>query len=140
MTQVMATEVKVRIPENLYQRLSHRAHQTQRAFEDELLATVTTGLLVSDELPLAVEDELFQLETLSDDLLWRIARRRFNPMQANKLERLHLKAQRQPLTTTERKREQALVHEYERILLLRARAARLLKDRGINISSLFDGQ
>lgn len=46
MTQVIATQVTVRIPQNLYQRLSHRAHQTQCAFEDELLATVTTGLSV----------------------------------------------------------------------------------------------
>lgn len=138
MTQLIDTQVTVRIPQNLYQRLSHRAHQTQRAFEDELLATVNTGLSVSDELPLAVEDELSQLEVLSSDLLWRIARSRFNPLRAGKLERLHLKAQRQPLTATEQRQEQALIHEYERILLLRARAARLLKDRGIDISSLLD--
>lgn len=138
MSQVMATEVKVRIPENLYQQLSHRAHQTQRPFEDELLATVATGLSVSDELPTHIENELSQLEVLSDDLLWQMARSRFNPIQAGKLERIHLKAQRQPLTVSERKHERALIHEYERILLLRARAARLLKDRGFDISSLLD--
>lgn len=138
MSQVIATEITVRVPEKLYQRLSHRAHQTQRAFEDELLATVATGLSMSDELPASLEDELAQLDVLSDDLLWRIARNRLNPLHANKLERLHLKAQRQPLTAAERKHEQALVHEYERVLLLRARAARLLKDRGVDISSLLD--
>jgi len=138
MTQVVATEVKVRIPENLYQRLSHRAHQTQRPIEDELLATVATGLSVSDELPTHLEDELSQLEVLSDQLLWQIARRRLNPIQAGKLERLHQKAQRQPLTASERKQEQALIHEYERVLLLRARSARLLKDRGVDISTLLD--
>lgn len=138
MSQVIATEITVRVPEKLYQRLSQRAHQTQRALEDELLATMTTGLSVNDELPSGVEDELAQLDVLSDELLWRIAHSRLTPLQANKLERLHIKAQRQPLTATERKQEQTLVHKYERLLLLRSRAARLLKDRGIDISSLLD--
>jgi hypothetical protein len=138
MAQVIATEVTVRVPEKLYKRLSQRAHQTQRAVEDELLATMATGLSVSDELPSSLEDELAQLNVLSDESLWRIARSRLNPLQAAKLERLHLKAQRQPLTATERKQEQIVVHEYERVLLLRARAARLLKDHGIDISSLFN--
>jgi anion-transporting ArsA/GET3 family ATPase len=93
---------------------------------------------VSDELPSSLEDELAQLNVLSDESLWRIARSRLNPLQAAKLEHLHLKAQRQPLTATERKQEQIVVHEYERVLLLRARAARLLKDHGIDISSLFN--
>lgn len=138
MAHLIATQVTLNIPEKLYKRLSYRAQQTQRAVEDELLDAVASGLPLSDELPSGLEAELAQLVVLGDDALWTIARSRLHPEQANKLERLHLKAQRHPLTTTERKHEQALASEYERILLLRARAARLLQDRGIDISTLLD--
>jgi len=136
MPPLTATQITVNIPEKLYQRLSYRAKQTRRAVEDELIDAVAGGLPGSDELPAGLEAELAQLEILSDDVLWQVARNRFAPDQANKLERLHLKTQRQSLTVAEQKSEQALSREYERILLIRARAARLLKDRGFDISSL----
>ena len=138
MGQLVATQVTVNIPEKLYQRLSHRAQQTQRAVEDELLDAVVSGLPLSDELPAGLEEELAQLDVLPDNALWYTARSRFHPIQANKLECLHTKAQRQPLTAAEQKQEQSLVREYERILLLRARATRLLKERGVDISALLD--
>lgn len=138
MGHLVATTVTVNIPEKLYERLSHRAQQTQRAVEDELLDAVASGLPLSDDLPADLETELAQLAVLGDNALWQIARSRLQPEQANKLERLHGKAQRQSLTAAEQKHEQILVREYERILLLRARAARLLKERGVDISSLLD--
>jgi len=136
MPQLATTQVTVNIPEKLYQRLSYRAKQTRRAVEDELIDVVASGLPGSDELPAGLEAELAQLEVLSGDALWQVARKRFAPDQANKLERLHVKAQRQSLAVTEQKSEQALSREYERILLIRARAARLLRDRGFDISPL----
>jgi plasmid stability protein len=136
MTPLAATPVTVNVPEKLYQRLSYRAKHTRRAVEDELMDAVVSGLPGSDELPAGLEAELGQLEVLSNDALWQVARKRFTPDQAHKLERLHLKAQRQTLTIREQKSEHALIQEYERILLIRARAARLLKDRGFDVSSL----
>ena len=68
--QLVATTVTVNIPEKLYQRLSHRAQQTQRAVEDELLAAVATGLPLSDDLPADLETELAQFAVLADNALW----------------------------------------------------------------------
>jgi len=128
--------ITVNIPDRLYRRLIHRAEQTQRTVEDELLDAAASGLPLNDELPPGLEDELQQLVVLSDDALWRVANSRLARERASKLERLHQKGQRQPLSVAERKLELELTRQYERAMLLRARAARLLKERGLDISAL----
>jgi hypothetical protein len=128
--------ITVNVSDRLYRRLMRRAEQTQRTVEAELLDAAASGLPLHDELPLGLEDELQQLVVLTDEALWRVADSRLAQERAGKLERLHRKAQRQPLSTAERKLELELTRQYERAMLLRARAAWLLKERGFDVSAL----
>ena len=129
-----AKSLTVDVPDRLYQRLIHRAEQTQRTVEVELLEAAVNGLPLNDELPSGLEDELQQLVVLDNEDLWRIASNRLARARASRLARLHQKAQRQPLSMIERKLEQELIQQYERAMLLRARAIWLLKERGFDFT------
>jgi hypothetical protein len=73
---------------------------------------------------------------LDDEALWRAARTRLPADAVEELERLHLKRQRQGLTASEDEQVAALVRQYERVMLVRAQAAALLKERGHDVSVL----
>jgi hypothetical protein len=128
--------ITIHVPDRLYRRLSHRAEQTRRTVEDEFLDAAVGGLPLNDELPPGLEDELQQLAVLSNDALLQIAGSRLTPAQARRLARLHRQAQSRPLSEAERRLELELMGHYERAMLLRARAVRLLAERGIDISPL----
>jgi hypothetical protein len=70
------------------------------------------------------------LELLNDEELWRVARNRLSEETRSDLEALNLKQQREALTPAEIRTLEQRVHEYDRAVLLRAEAARLLKERG----------
>lgn len=76
------------------------------------------------------------LEVLNDEDLWRAARNRLSEDARSQLEALNLKQQREPLTPAEKKTLGKLVGQYDRAVLLRADAARLLKERGHDVAKL----
>jgi hypothetical protein len=76
------------------------------------------------------------VESLADDDLWHLARKALSPEASRELEALHLKQRDDGLSREEDDRRAKLVQEYERTMLIRAQAARLLKDRGHDISGL----
>lgn len=55
---------------------------------------------------------------------------------AEQLEQLHFKRQREGLTAVETDEAAALLQRYERVMLVRARAAATLKQRGHDVSVL----
>ncbi|HEX3129850.1 MAG TPA: hypothetical protein VH394_21115, partial [Thermoanaerobaculia bacterium] len=55
---------------------------------------------------------------------------------SQELEALHARQRDQDLDPTEDATRAKLIHEYERAMLVRAQAAKLLKSRGHDISSL----
>jgi hypothetical protein len=126
----------VDIPEPIYQGLEQRARQTQRTVEAELLDALATALPVGDELPAELDEAASPLAALDDQALWQPARSRLASEAAAQLEALHLKRQRQGLTETEAQTLSNLVRQYERVMLVRARAAVLLHQRGHDISEL----
>ena len=83
-----------------------------------------------------LEDTLAQLSLLDDQALWRAARTTFAADAARQLEELHLKRQREGLAEHESQAAAALVQLYERVMLVQAQAAALLKQRGHDVSSL----
>ncbi len=131
-----AKSITIRIPDRLFRRLSHRAEQTRRTVEDELLDAAVSGLPLNDELPAGFEDELLQLAVLGDEALLRVAASRLAPTQASKLEDLHRQAQLRSPSAAEHKLAIELTRQYERAMLLRAYAVRLLAERGVDVSSL----
>jgi len=87
---------------------------------------------LSDELATAVA----ALTLLDDDGLWRAARSHLPATAARRMEALHDKRQSEGLTTAEQEALATLVQQYERSMLVRARSAALLQERGYDVSTL----
>lgn len=109
----------------------------RRTVEAELVEAVTTSLPDEpDELPADMAEAIAALHLLDDDALWRAARTCLAPRQAADIENLHLKRQREGLSASETEALATRMKEYTRIMLVRARAAALLKQRGHDVSVL----
>jgi len=131
-----AHAVTLRLPASLYDLFSSRAERAQRSLEAELLDAVATVAADEEELSLDVSKAVEALELLSDAELWRAARNSLSERDRSQLEALNLKQQREKLTPAEKETLERLVQLYGQAVLLRAEAARLLKERGQDISSL----
>jgi plasmid stability protein len=126
----------VQIPEPLYARLKQRAERSQRTIEAEMLDLLATTVPTTDELPPDFEETLAQLTLLKDDDLWQAARSHLAPEVAAELEALNRKRQREGLTEAETERAADLLQQFERSMLVGARAAALLKERGHDVIGL----
>ena len=129
-------QLTINLPEPLYNRLKQRAAQTQRSVEAELVDVVALALPVADALPTDLAEAISQLALLNDSDLWRAARSTLPAEAAERLEALHLKRQREGLAEQEEDEVASLTRQYERVMLVRAHAAQLLKQRGHDVSSL----
>jgi len=76
------------------------------------------------------------MDDLDDAALWEAARSRLSAEKSTQLELLHFKRQREGLSETEARTLSELVQQYERSMLIRARAAAILKLRGHDLSGL----
>jgi hypothetical protein len=107
-----------------------------RTLEAELLEVLTTAVPADESLPHSLSEDLARLDEMSDTDLWQAARSRLLENEAAQLEVLHLKRQHEGLSESEGHTLAELVGQYERSMLIRARAAALLKQRGHNVSGL----
>jgi len=132
----MAQTVILELPDQLYQHLAGRAAQTRRTVAAELLSTLIDALPEAVVLPDDLAATLAALALLDDDELMRAAQSYLAVEAAAELEELHLKQQHEGLTATEVDAQAALMQQYERAMLVRARSAALLKERGHDVSGL----
>lgn len=132
MTQTLVVE----LPSGLYTRIQERAAHANRSVQDELVQLLAASIPPADDVPAEVQQSFAALEMLDNEAVERAARTRLADELAAELESLHLKQQREGLTPPESARCAELVRAYERAMLIRAHAAALLKQRGIDISSL----
>lgn len=131
-----AHAITLRLPAPLFDHFRDRAERTRRSLEAEILDVVATAAADAEELPTDVARTLEDLRLLSDEELWRAARNQLSEAETTRLEALSSKQQEQSLTSREKKLLEQLVEQYDRAVLLRAEAARLLKTRGHEISVL----
>lgn len=131
-----AQTIMLNLPEALYQQLRSRAIQHKRSVADEVLNVLSESVPVDNKLPQDVEQAPSSLDALDDYALWSLARSRMSPEAAEHLKDLNLKQQREGLSGVESKESELLLGQYERTMLIRARAAVLLKERGQDVSSL----
>ena len=89
-----------------------------------------------DELSPDLIETVQALEKLDDGELWRLARTAMSLEASQELEALHFKQQDEGLSPEEDATRAKLIQEYERVMLTRAKAAVLLKDRGHDISGI----
>ncbi|HEV8580086.1 MAG TPA: hypothetical protein VGX68_13520 [Thermoanaerobaculia bacterium] len=83
-----------------------------------------------------VAEAVAALELLSDAEHWRAARSSLAEADRLRLEALNHNSRKENLTLAEEKTLERLLLQYDRAILLRAEAARLLKERGHDISGL----
>jgi hypothetical protein len=129
-------QVTITLPEKIYQRVKRRSQIMKRSVADEVVATVTAALPEQETLPPDIEQELLALVLFSDEELWRAARM---TAPADKVERMQIlveKQQLEGLTEVEKQEAALLSHFFTRIMLVRAKAAVLLKERGHDIDQL----
>lgn len=126
--------VTLRLPEPLYQRIRHTAQIMRQPIEDFLLDAVTTALPLLDDLPSELVDDVAALTTLNDMALWRAARQTMSESRQERMESL-MEARNQGTLPHEKQQElDELLHEYKRIVMIRAQAAVLLQQRGYDVS------
>ncbi|WP_437597740.1 hypothetical protein WMF28_34130 [Sorangium sp. So ce590] len=125
------------LPEPLYERLARRAIRTHRTVEAEIVEAVSSSLPEEPgELPADMAEAIAALHLLDDEDLWRAARTCLAPEKAADLEELHIKRQGEGLSASETEALATLMSETTRIMLVRSRAAALLKQRGHDVSGL----
>lgn len=128
---------QLNIPDDLYQRLKQRAEEAHRTVEAQLVKTISAGLVIEEEeLPIDIANALAALETADDEALWRAARSRVPLEIAREVQKLKRKQQRGSLTEAERHKLDELLHQYDLVMLIRAKAAALLKQHGHDVDVL----
>jgi hypothetical protein len=125
-----APTLTLQLPDPLYARLEERARRANRSVEDELLDTLAVA--VPDDPANAVAD----LHLLDDAALWQAARGRLAAAALERLGELNDLRQRAGLSAAEAAEAAALTRQYEQAVLVRARAAALLRARGHDVSGL----
>ena len=128
--------LSIRVSERLLQSLKRRATRQHKSLEKEVADLLATGLQQSDMSADDVVELLQPLEMLTDDDLWNAVRSRLPRRLSSELEKLHQKRQRDGITKSERARARLLTDQFERCLVIRARAIELLHARGHDVSRL----
>jgi hypothetical protein len=131
-----AHAITLQLPESLYESFKRKADEARRTVEAEVLDAVAQAAPETDELPPDLVDSLAQLDAFEDEALWQLARSHISREESTELEDLHLKRQSVGLAAAEKARTAFLVGQYERAMVLRAHAARVLNERGHDVSCL----
>lgn len=126
--------VTIRLPKVFYERMRQAAQIQQRSLEEILLEAAITGTPLLDDLPPELTDEMAALALLNDAALWRVARRTLPAKKQERLDALLQKKEQGKLLSEEQQILDELLAEYERVVLARAHAAVLLKQRGYDVS------
>ena len=128
--------VTVQLPDNLYQRIRRRAQDRNRSLADEVAAVIEQA--ISEESAPASADLPDQLAHLSDADLWAAARLRVPEELSARMQALVWKEQAEGLTPSEQDEAGQIQRYGQHVMLVRAEAAALLRERGYDVSELID--
>src|SRR5262245_33177686 len=122
-TPNMSSELfTVAVPDKLLARLRDRARRANRTVEAEMLDVLAEAIPAADDLPAALQAALDALELLDDAALRRAFDARLSAEASAELESLTFKDRRAGLTPADEGRRRDLIRQYERAMLVRARA------------------
>jgi plasmid stability protein len=128
--------VTLQLPYPLYQQIEQRAADAHHSVEAEILEVVATAMPASDELQADLSDAISGLPLLDDADLLQAAESRMPEPLASRLGELNWQRQATGLNEAEEEEASRLLRLYERTLLVRAAAAKLLKDRGRDLPAV----
>jgi hypothetical protein len=127
------------LPAPVYEGLERRARQHQRRIEDEAALTLAASVGVDDTLPDDLVAAIATLSTLDDDALQRVSRSQPTVEDGVLLDALADKQRRQALTPAEERMLAVLIDRHDRVMVLRAEAVALLKERGGDVQGRVAG-
>jgi hypothetical protein len=128
--------VTLHLPEPVYQRAKHAADVLKRPVEDLIVDTLTSTLPVLDDVPAEMASEIAAMAHLSDEALQGLATSTLRPERQTLLSELLDKQGRGELAEAEQRELAALMAEYGRSMLRRAKAVALLVARGKPLPAL----
>ncbi|MEI2612580.1 MAG: hypothetical protein V9G20_28405 [Candidatus Promineifilaceae bacterium] len=122
--------VTVHLTEPVFQQIKRLAKARQHSVEDEVVAAIAAALPLSND----DEAQLDQLAFLSDEELERAAQARLSEKERGRMDTLSAKQRGRGLSPVEQEEVDALLNRYDWLILLRAEATRLLKERGRDLT------
>lgn len=140
----MALEtITLQFPSLLYKQVNQRAAKKMRTIEDEVIAVVENAFASEEKaeddligVPLQIAEQVRQLTFLDDHHLRQAAQRIVPPEKSERMQELIFKQQAEGLTELEQQEAKQLVMYANLVMLIRAEAAVLLQERGLDISAL----
>ena len=130
----MNTTVTVNFPKPVYRHLKQQARVLQRPIDDIVVQTVTRRLpLWFDIMPLDFENEVAQLDNSSVSQLMKFAKRKLAIAKQRKLDALLQKNGEGTLTSKELVELDHLQLEANLLMLKKAKALALLKNKGYDL-------
>ncbi|MEL6555142.1 MAG: hypothetical protein AAFQ63_17000 [Cyanobacteria bacterium J06621_11] len=131
----------LQVPNSMYQRLVELATQSKRPVAEEtvriLIATLANETADNEtKRSTDINARLEQLSLLTDEELWKAATSKTSEEDNDLMQALLEKRQREGLTSQEAEQVQTLSDYFNQIMMVRAKSAVLLSNRGHNVSSL----
>ncbi len=127
--------ITITLPTQIYHKVEQQSQLMQRSVAEELVAVVI-DYSQRETLADDIEQALAQLDWFTNSELWQAARLTISRDESACMQELLEKQQRDGLTELENQQVQQLSHFFNRVMLVRAKAAALLKKRGYDISSI----
>lgn len=125
------TTITISLPDTVYKRLQRMAQATKQSLPDVVVRAVEIGSPPSwQDAPTEHHATLAELENLSDDALWNIARTQIGENEMARYELLLDKNSEGALSPLETEELSLLKTAANRFMLRKAHAAALLKWRG----------
>jgi hypothetical protein len=126
--------IPIQLPEAIYQRLQQVAHATNHSIEEVVLQTIRGNLPPSlDDLSPELRCVVADLQHMSDEALWSVAKEPLSPHQWRRHQRLLWKGQEGPLSPAEHEELAELRAAVDRFVIRRSYALALLKWHGHTI-------
>ena len=128
--------IPIQLPKDLYQRLQQVAHATHHSLEEVVLQTIRGNLPPSlDDLSPELRGVVADLQHMSDETLWSVAKESLPPHQWRRHQRLLRKGQEGILSAAEHQELAELRAAVDRFVTRRSYALALLKWHGHTIST-----
>ena len=129
-----AQKVVITLPDKIYEWVKKKSQLTQRTVADEVAAVIISSVPEQEVIPLDIDQELSTLDLFSDNELIDAAQLTAPESKTDRIQELLEKQQLEGLTEVEKQETELLSHFFNRIMLVRAKAAVLLKERGYNLN------
>lgn len=126
--------ITLQVPGQLYARAKQAAGQDQQSLEQLLVSAMTSGLSLLNDLPDDIVLDMATLALLNDRALWRVARQTMTDDHYQTMDPLLSIKKQRKLSADQEQELKNYLAEYDMVILQRAHAAVLLKQRGYDLS------